>query len=144
MGRAMNWSMMLMLCGCVLLKDAPASSEDVRPVDCSNAQTQADMNQCAADDYRKADAAMNAQWAETRAAMLAWDKATPPSQDNGAAKRLLASQRAWLAYRDAACDVEGYSVEGGSMQPLIVSSCLAELTTRRTEELKSLGSLYEN
>ena len=60
MGRAMNWSMMLMLCGCVLLKDAPASSEDVRPVDCSYAQTQADMNQCAADDYRKADAAMNA------------------------------------------------------------------------------------
>ena len=40
--------------------------------------------------------------------------------------------------------LEGYSVEGGSMQPLIVSSCLAELTTRRTEELKSLGSLYEN
>ena len=39
--------------------------------DCSNAQTQADMNQCAAEDYRKADAAMNAQWAETRAAMLA-------------------------------------------------------------------------
>jgi len=144
MGRAMNWSMILMLCGCVLLKDAPASSEDVRSVDCSNAQTQADMNQCAADDYRKADAAMNAQWAETRAAMLAWDKASPASDNNGAAKRLLASQRAWLAYRDAACDVEGYSVEGGSMQPLIVSSCLAELTMRRTEELKSLGSLYEN
>lgn len=133
-----------MLCSCVLLKDAPASSEDVRPVDCGNAQTQADMNQCAAGDYRKADAAMNAQWAETRAAMLAWDKATPPSQDNGAAKRLLSSQRAWLAYRDATCDVEGYSVEGGSMQPLIVSSCLTELTTLRTEELKSLGSLYEN
>jgi uncharacterized protein YecT (DUF1311 family) len=140
----MNWSVIVMLCGCVLLKDAPASSEDVRPVNCSNVETQADMNQCAADDYRKADAAMNAQWAETRAAMLAWDKATPPSGDAGAAKRLLASQRAWLAYRDAACDVEGYSVEGGSMQPLIVSSCLAVLTTRRTEELKSLGLLYGN
>ncbi len=133
-----------MLCGCVLLKDAPASSEDVRPVDCSNAQTQADMNQCAAYDYRKADAAMNAQWAETRAAMLAWDKVSPVSDNNGAAKRLLASQRSWLAYRDATCDVEGYSVEGGSMQPLIVSSCLAELTTRRTEELKRLGSFYNN
>lgn len=144
MGRAMNWSMMLMLCGCVLLKDAPASSEDVRAVDCSNAQTQADMNQCAADDYRKADAAMNAQWAETRAAMLAWDKVSPASDDNGAAKRLLTSQRAWLAYRDATCDVEGYTVEGGSMQPLIISSCLAELTRSRTEELKSLGSIYEN
>lgn len=142
MGRAMNWSVILMVCGCVLLQDAPASGEDVRDVDCNNAQTQADMNQCAAEDYRKADAAMNAQWAETRAAMLEWDKASPPSDDNGAAKRLLASQRAWLAYRDAACDVEGYSVEGGSMQPLMVSSCLADLTTRRTEELKSLVGLY--
>ncbi|EKF60247.1 hypothetical protein QWE_09131 [Agrobacterium albertimagni AOL15] len=142
MGRAMNWSVILMLCGCVLLQDAPASGEDVWDVDCNNAQTQADMNQCAAEDYRKADAAMNAQWAETRAAMLAWDKATPPSDGNGAAKRLLASQRAWLAYRDAACDVEGYSVEGGSMQPLVISSCLAELTRRRTEELKSLVGLF--
>jgi uncharacterized protein YecT (DUF1311 family) len=142
MVRAMNWGVILMLCGCVLLQDAPASGEDVRDVDCNNAQTQADMNQCAAEDYRKADAAMNAQWAETRAAMLAWDKASPPSGDNGAAKRLLASQRAWLAYRDAACDVEGYSAEGGSMQPLMISSCLAELTKRRTEELKSLVGLY--
>ena len=142
MVRAMNWGVILMLCGCVLLQDAPASGEDVRDVDCNNAMTQVDMNQCAAEDYRKADATMNAQWAETRAAMLAWDKATPPSDDNGAAKRLLASQRAWLAFRDATCDVEGYSVEGGSMQPLVISSCLAALTTRRTEELKSLVGLY--
>ena len=142
MVRAMNWGVILMLCGCVLLQDAPASGEDVRDVDCNNAMTQVDMNQCAAEDYRKADAAMNAQWAETRAAMLAWDKATPPSDDNGAAKRLLASQRAWLAFRDATCDVEGYSVEGGSMQPLVISSCLAALTTRRTEELKSRVGLY--
>ncbi|THV15466.1 lysozyme inhibitor LprI family protein [Rhizobium rhizophilum] len=142
MVRSMNWGLILLTCGCVLLKDAPASSEDVRNVDCNNAQTQADMNQCAAEDYRKADAAMNAQWAETRAAMLAFDKMSPPSDDNGAAKRLLVSQRAWLAYRDAACDVEGYSVQGGSMQPLTISSCLADLTTRRTEELKSLVGLY--
>lgn len=142
MVRSMNWGLILLTCGCVLLKDAPASSEDVRNVDCNNAQTQADMNQCAAEDYRKADAAMNAQWAETRAAMLAFDKVSSPSEDNGAAKRLLLSQRAWLAYRDAACDVEGYSVQGGSMQPLTISSCLADLTTRRTEELKSLVGLY--
>lgn len=138
MVRAMNWGVILVVCGCVLLQDAPASSEDVRDVDCNNAQTQADMNQCAAEDYRKADAAMNAQWAETRAAMLAWDKATPPSDDNGAAKRLLVSQRAWLAYRDAACDLEGYSAEGGTMQPMVISFCLAELTKHRTVELKSL------
>lgn len=142
MVRSMNWGLILLTCGCVLLKDAPASSEDVRNVDCNNAQTQADMNQCAAEEYRQADAAMNAQWAETRAALLEWDEASPPSDDNGAAKRLLVSQRAWLAYRDAACDVEGYSVQGGSMQPLTISSCLAELTTRRTEELKSLVGLY--
>ena len=142
MVRSMNWGLILLTCGCVLLKDAPASSEDVQNVDCNNAQTQADMNQCAAEDYRKADAAMNAQWAETRAVLIEWDKTTGAAKDEGAAKRLLASQRAWLAYRDAACDVEGYSVQGGSMQPLTISSCLADLTTRRTEELKSLVGLY--
>ena len=144
MVRAMNWGLILLACGCVLLKDAPASSEDVRDVDCNNAMTQADMNQCSAEDYRKADAAMNAQWAETRAVLIEWDKTTGAAKDAGAAKRLLASQRAWLAYRDQACELEGYSVDGGSMQPLMISGCLAQITTRRTEELKSLVGLYGN
>jgi uncharacterized protein YecT (DUF1311 family) len=133
--------MILMLCGCVLLQDAPASGEDVADVDCNDAQTQADMNYCADQDYRKADGLMNAQWKKTRAALIAWDKANPPDQ-KGAADLLLESQRGWLTFRDSQCEVEAYSANGGTMQPMLYSSCLAELTRKRTEELQTLVESY--
>jgi uncharacterized protein YecT (DUF1311 family) len=48
---------------------------------------------------------------------------------------LLKAQRAWLAYRDAACEVQASPYEGGSIQPLIWFSCLSELTAERTRML---------
>jgi len=51
---------------------------------------------------------------------------------------LLEAQRAWLVYRDAQCRLEGYSLLGGSAQPMIVSGCLAMLTRQRTQELRDL------
>lgn len=144
MGKPMTWTAILLLCGCVLLKDAPASSEDMADVDCANPATQADMNQCAAETYRKADAALNAQWSKTRAVLLGWDKSVPPADKNGAAKRLLDAQRAWLSYRDSSCELEAYSAHGGSMEPLLNMSCMQEMTEKRVEELKSLAEFFAN
>lgn len=144
MAKSMTWGLILFLCGCVLLKDGPAFSEDGTDVDCKSPVTQADMNQCASDSFRKADAELNAQWSKTRAVMLSWDKATPPDNDNGAAKRLLESQRAWLAYRDASCELEAYTAHGGSMEPLLNMSCMQQLTEKRVEELKSLAEFFAN
>ena len=136
---------LMMLCGCVLLMDAPASSEDARPVDCKNAETQTDMNICAADDFKKADKALNAQWLATRKAAVAWDAPVGSGKpSHGAEERLLKAQRAWLAYRDSQCEALGFTVEGGSMQPLVVSSCLADLTRKRTEELGTLSDSFVN
>ncbi|MCL6707263.1 lysozyme inhibitor LprI family protein [Pseudomonas sp. R2.Fl] len=134
----------LALCGCVLLIDGPASGEDEPKVDCENAQTQTDMNICAGLDYEEADKALNAQWPLTRKAMVEWDKQLGDAQtEPGAEKALLKAQRAWLDYRDGQCEAQGFSVRGGSMEPLVVSSCLAELTRKRTEELKAMADGFE-
>lgn len=130
-----------MLCGCVLLVDGPAVSEDAPDVDCSKAETQMDMNFCAAKDYEAADKALNAQWLLTKAMMDRVD--TERGQKDGA-KKLVTSQRAWLAYRDAQCELDGHAMDGGSAQPLLVSSCLADLTRKRTDELKSLNEVFGN
>lgn len=106
-------------------------------LDCNNAETQAEMNQCAADDLATADKALNAQWKLTRNAMVEKD-ANQDATDKGAEKALLKAQRAWLDYRDGQCEAEGFSVRGGSMEPMVVASCKARLTELRTKELKSL------
>ena len=49
----------------------------------------------------------------------------------GADKALLAAQRAWIAYRDSQCELAGFEARGGSMEPMLVSGCLADLTRKR-------------
>jgi Uncharacterized protein conserved in bacteria len=134
----------LLLCGCVLLVDGPAVGEDEPKVDCENPVTQSDMNFCSGKDYEEADAALNAQWVLTRKAMADWDRELEGQQPGpGAEKALLKAQRAWINYRDGQCEAEGFAVRGGSMEPMVVSGCMAELTRKRTEELKAMANGVE-
>ena len=93
--------------------------------ECIAPQAQQLMNACAAKDYEKADAALN----------TAWKSAKSFADAIGQGAALLKAQRAWLAYRDAACAVHASPFEGGSLQPLIRATCLSELTAQRTRML---------
>ncbi|NVP54634.1 lysozyme inhibitor LprI family protein [Mycoplana rhizolycopersici] len=136
-------ALLTMLCGCVLLVDAP--SEEGLPVDCKLAQTQSDMNACAAEDYAAADKALNEQWLATKKAAKVWDDMIESDGGpRGAEDRLLKAQRAWLAYRDSQCEALGFTVQGGTIQPMVVSNCLADLTRKRTEELGQLSDSFVN
>ncbi len=107
--------------------------------DCGASGIQSELNACAARDYAVADRAMNAQWRVTLARVRARDRENgkdsfgPPTTE-----RLLKSQRAWLAYRDAECALESEEARGGSMQPMLQAGCLARLTEARTEALKQI------
>jgi len=136
----MKSGLWLMLCGCVLLVDAPASGEEP---DCENAMTQMDMTYCAVQDYAKADEALNAQYKITRDAMRARD-ADGIGETAGAEAALVKAQRAWMAYRDAQCVSYGFQARGGSMEPMLVANCEAELTRSRTDALKELADGLEN
>jgi uncharacterized protein YecT (DUF1311 family) len=118
------------------------AQEDALKVDCSNAMTQAEINACASEDYDAADKALNAQWAKTKKVMVDWD-AELDEQNKGAVDSLMKAQRAWIEYRDGQCDAVGYSVWGGTMYPAVVAGCLADLTRKRTEELKDLANGIE-
>ncbi len=103
---------------------APAAQAEV-PGECVSPQTQTDMNICAAREYEEADAALNTAWGPAR------DFAKAIGQGDA----LLAAQRAWLSYRDAACEVHSSPYEGGSIRPMIYAGCLTELTQARTRML---------
>jgi uncharacterized protein YecT (DUF1311 family) len=103
------------------------------------AQTQAEMNARAGADLRRADNALNAQWQQTYALMKERDaEGGPRGGGFGYAAATLASQRAWLQFRDKQCVIEGGEVAGGSMQPMVRGQCLARLTRERTKQLKDL------
>ena len=87
------------------------------------------MTRCAGDAFERADKALNAEWAKVVAAYKG---------DKDAEKLMLEAQRAWLKYRDAHCELAAFDSKGGSIWPMLVSGCRADLTRQRTRELVAM------
>ncbi|WP_422373893.1 lysozyme inhibitor LprI family protein [Roseibium sp.] len=105
--------------------------------DCNNAMTQLEMNQCANMDFQAADAELNAVYKKAMAKMRDTDSYLPDDL-KGAADTLREAQRAWIPYRDKACEAYGFLAKGGSMEPMLYSNCLTDLTNQRVKELQEL------
>jgi uncharacterized protein YecT (DUF1311 family) len=105
----------------------PAWAQDA----CEGAVTQAELNDCSHAAYLAADEDLNLAYEaalEAARQIDTWSEAR-------AEDRLRVAQRAWVAYRDAACEAETAQEEGGSIHPLLRASCLERLTILRTEDL---------
>ena len=97
-----------------------------KPKPCEDAQTQADMNICWGNEYKKADAALNQTYQKLVAMLEAEEKI-----------QLKTAENAWLKYRDANCEFVADQYKGGSMRPMIEAICLADVTNNRNTELKN-------
>jgi uncharacterized protein YecT (DUF1311 family) len=108
--------------------------------DCANALTQTDMTACAVQDWQHADGALNKQWEQTAAHMRQRNAMYDHSHEDrpGFFDQLLTAQRVWLTFRDAHCATEGYVARGGTLEPMLVAQCKAELTRQRTRQLQSI------
>lgn len=95
--------------------------------DCSNANTQTEMNQCAAAQYQAADKKLNETWQQ------ALKRASGQQQE-----LLRKAQQAWISLRDADCAFLASGAEGGSMQPMLISQCMTDKSVEREAFLASL------
>lgn len=93
--------------------------------------TQTDLNLAAKQHYEATDFMLNKAYQQLLSTL---------STDRR--KMLIKSQRAWLKYRDLNSDFISSVYEGGSMQPLIYTQALIEITNNRTAELTKMY-LYE-
>ncbi|WLR91599.1 lysozyme inhibitor LprI family protein [Shinella zoogloeoides] len=130
----------LLAAAILLLPASFAVAQEEPEVDCNNAVAQMDLNICAHRDYAQADEELNAAY---KKAMEATQKMDADYKDMGeqyvgAVDALKRAQRSWIGYRDGQCELAGFEARGGSMEPMLVSGCLADLTRKRTAELKSV------
>lgn len=111
-----------------------------QPLDCADPQAQQEMNRCAALDFERADAALNAAWSAAIAFARSDDAAGGIQGDDrpSGEARLREAQRAWLVFRDAHCALEAYEMRGGSAEPLLYNGCRARITAERTAQLRAL------
>ena len=106
--------------------------------DCGNAQSQAAMNDCFYRSYEAADAELNDVWARLMPLAKESDSLGTDDGRPGHEETLRKAQRAWISFRDANCEFEGFQARGGTLEPTIVNSCLARLTSERTQQLETL------
>jgi len=102
-------------------------------LNCTDPQTQSEMNMCADQDFRAADAQLNATYRQLAAKLDAHSKAL-----------LVDAERAWVAFRDKECTFETVGNEGGSIRPMLYSGCLTTLTKARTRDLKAQAACANN
>lgn len=105
-----------------------ASGATAQGTDCEKAETQVELRQCEQARYQDADKALNEQWSLARAQI---------GEEPDAEKALLDAQRAWITFRDLHCKAVGFQSRGGTLEPVVVAGCLADVTGHRVEELKA-------
>ncbi len=110
---------------------APNSTDRPNPVspdkqDCGQLATQSDINACARNNYAVSDRTLNQVYQTLRSNLSAADTA-----------KLTSAEQAWIEFRDAQCEFERSRFDGGSIAPLILSSCLEQITDLRIEELRA-------
>ncbi|BEM38633.1 hypothetical protein SME10J_23600 [Serratia marcescens] len=93
------------------------------------AQSQAELNDCAAQTYKNADGEMNKVYKKVMDTLK-----TSPEKS----KALLQAQRAWLKFRDADCTFLSSNSAGGSINAMSNALCLSERTTERTSYLSKI------
>lgn len=93
---------------------------------CDNATSQLALNQCADAELEAADTALNAAYQQIIGRL---------EDDPDTVQLLRTAQRAWLDFRDRECTFAASAAAQGSIYPLIVATCRADLTQRRTEQL---------
>ena len=122
------------VCCAVTFLPKAAQAQDV---DCAKAEAAADMTSCAEQDWKAADVELNAAYKSAVAVMKGID-ANLDASDQGAAIVLRDGQRAWVPFRDATCDAEGWAFHGGSAEPMVIYACRARVTAARAEELNNM------
>lgn len=116
---------------------APAWADDALPADCTEAMSTVEMNACAGAEFEKADAELNRVYKLAIASIPEMATDEQPFDKVSWEESLRASQRAWIAFRDAECEdhVEKFWA-GGSGRTVEIVGCKTEKTEQRTKDLK--------
>ena len=103
------------------------SSLVVVPLALLCAQTQSEMNAQARAEFERADTELN----------KIYNALLTRLPDAESKQKLLDSQRAWIAFRDAEASFAADQVRGGSAAPALRYTTMTECTEQRIKQLKS-------
>ncbi len=106
------------------------------PIDCREPSATVEINFCADKHYAASDAKLNALYQKVLA-QISTSGVEKPYDSASWEEAMRASQRAWVAFRDADCKgAVPMEWSGGSGTSAAVLGCMTTMTDARTEDLK--------
>ena len=97
-------------------------------LDCNNAASTVDINECAAREKKAVEAKLNAAY---QAAL----KALGDGEGAAAKKALVLAQRAWIKFREADCHALYELWSDGTMRDVVSLNCMRRRAEQRIKEL---------
>lgn len=119
----------------ILAAVALLSQDTVSTVDCENAMSTVDMNECALKDVRAEEARMG-RYVDAAVTVLRTEAETPELAEQ-VVSELHESQKKWVEYAQSACDLVYTRWQGGSIRNLMTLGCREQLTQERARTLWS-------
>ena len=102
-------------------------------LDCKNALSTPEMNECAARELRQVETRLNKAYRAALARIATPD--TPADIQVEMKKSLVAAQRAWVTFRENECHYVYLANIGGTIRTLEHIGCMRTHAIRRIEEL---------
>lgn len=93
-------------------------------VNCENATTTADINDCAAQELKGVENKLNEAY-----------KRTLNSLDQNVQQSLITAERAWIKFREADCRARYDQYANGSMRTMVYLSCMKKRAEERIQSL---------
>lgn len=109
------------------------AAQEEPPLDCANAMTTVEMNDCAALDVEAEEVRMRAYLARSIEAVR--EGSDSPELGAQAASQMVEAQTAWEAYAEAECGAVYTQWQGGTIRVLMALGCKRELVLERTRHL---------
>jgi uncharacterized protein YecT (DUF1311 family) len=113
-----------------------AQAANAEAINCAKAASTVEMNFYADRDFKAADNALNATYSAALDSLKTRDLEKP--YDAGSFEEAMrASQRTWVAYRDADCkDLVAQEWSGGTGATSAILQCMTDMTIQRTKEIR--------
>jgi uncharacterized protein YecT (DUF1311 family) len=121
-------SLSIFALGSAIMPTGPAIAQHMNApsAPCQEAESMVDTSNCMAAAYRQADAELNDTYRQIMAVLRDAEKV-----------KLRSAQRAWISYRDLACEAEAEPFRGRSGGGIARTACLEAATRARTSFLRA-------
>lgn len=124
----MNWHSFRRSIGLSLLLGTialPVLAQSPTKVNCQNATSTPEINECARQEFEAADKRLNQLYRQLITRL----------QGSSKRQQLVNAQLAWIKYRDAACNFEKW--DGGTGEAYSYEFCRTRITRQRNADLES-------